>query len=150
MVTQNQTNHPVVIEIVYQSPIASVWTAITDLQEMKKWYFDLSEFKPEVGVEFQFIAGESEDNQYLHMCKVTKVVPGRKISYSWKFEGYDGISYVTFELNPEGKNTRLKLTHTGLETFPKSNPDFKKENFEEGWSQITGTSLKDYLEKSRA
>ncbi|HEY8895376.1 MAG TPA: SRPBCC domain-containing protein, partial [Niastella sp.] len=59
---------------------------------------------------------------------------------------YEGNSFVTFELYPEGNGTRLKLTHEGLETFP-MNPDFAKKNFMEGWTQIIGTSLKEFLEK---
>ena len=138
-------SEPFVIERTLNAPIAKVWKAITDKDEMKKWYFDLAEFKPEVGFEFQFLAGD-EKTKWLHLCKVTEVDTGKKITYSWRYDGYTGISYVTFELFPEGKFTRLKLTHAGVESFP-SVPEFKKENFVEGWTQIIGTSLKEYIEK---
>jgi uncharacterized protein YndB with AHSA1/START domain len=84
----------------------------------------------------------------LHLCKITEVVIGKKLSYSWRYDGYEGNSFVTFELFPEGNKTRLKLTHKGLETFPINNPDFAKENFIDGWTYITGTSLKEFLEKA--
>jgi hypothetical protein len=45
-----------------------------------------------------------------------------------------------------GNLTKLKLIHEGLGTFPARNPDFAKENFEEGWNWIIGTSLKEFLE----
>jgi hypothetical protein len=48
----------------------------------------------------------------------------------------------------KGKQTRLKLTHEGLETFPQDNPDFAKESFTAGWTEIIGTLLKQYLEKA--
>lgn len=137
---------PFIIERTYNAPLALVWKAITNRDDMKKWYFDLAEFKPEVGFEFQFTGGK-DDRQYLHLCKVTEVVPRKKISYTWRYGGYEGISEVTFELFEEGNKTRLKLTHNGLETFPKDNADFDKKNFAEGWTYITGTSLKDFLEK---
>lgn len=35
---------------------------------MKQWYFDIKEFKPEVGFEFQFYGG-TEEKRYLHLCK---------------------------------------------------------------------------------
>jgi hypothetical protein len=54
---------------------------------------------------------------------------------------------VTFELFPEGNQTRVKLTHTGLDTFPGDIPDFAKKNFATGWTDILGESLKSYLEK---
>ena len=139
-------NEPYVTESIYNAPPAKIWKAITDKDDMKHWYFDLPEFKPEVGFEFRFTGGKDENNQYLHICKITEVVPGKKLTYSWRYDGYEGISYVTFELFEEGNKTRLKLTHEGLETFPVSIPDFAKENFAEGWSQIIGTSLKEFVE----
>jgi uncharacterized protein YndB with AHSA1/START domain len=76
------------------------------------------------------------------------VIPEKKLTYSWRYEGYEGISFVTFELFDEGeKKTRLKLTHSGLETFPKDNADFDKKNFAEGWSDIIGNQLKNFVEK---
>ncbi len=68
------------------------------------------------------------------------------MTYSWRYEGYAGNSFVTFELFPEENGTLLKLTHTGLETFPKENPDLAAHNFVEGWNSIMHTSLRKYLE----
>jgi uncharacterized protein YndB with AHSA1/START domain len=139
---------PFVIERIYNSPVATVWKAITNKGDMKHWYFDLAEFKPEVGFEFSFTGGPDEKNQYLHLCKVTEVIPEKKLAYSWQYHNYEGYTEVIFELFPEGPaKTKLRLTHTGLESFPKSNRDFAKENFIAGWTDIIGTSLKNYLEK---
>src|SRR5437868_14962750 len=138
---------PFVIERTFNAPIETVWKAITDKNQMKQWYFDLAEFKPEVGFEFQFKGGK-DDRIYLHLCKIIEVIPGKKLTHSWRYQGYEGISYVSFELFAEGNRTRLRLTHEGLESFPLSNPDFAKENFAQGWTYIIGTSLKEYVEKS--
>lgn len=142
-------NEPFVIERTYNAPIEKVWKAITDRQEMKQWYFDFTEFKPEVGFEFQF-EGKNEDGTktYLHLCKITEVEEGKKLAYSWRYDGYEGNSFVTFELFPDGDKTRLKLTHEGLETFPANVTDFAKENFIQGWTEIIGTSLKGFVEKA--
>ena len=137
---------PVIFERTYKAPIEKVWNAITDREDMKLWYFDLVEFKPEVGFKFQFEGGPPEKS-YLHLCEVTEVNPGRKLQYSWRYDGYTGNSFVTFELYPEGNHTRLKLTHAGLDTFPKDNAHLAKENFVEGWKEIIGINLKDFLEK---
>jgi uncharacterized protein YndB with AHSA1/START domain len=139
-------NEPIVIGRIYNAPAEKVWTAITNKNEMKKWYFDLAEFKPEVGFEFTFTGGEEGGKQFLHLCRITAADPGKKISYTWRYDGYEGCSEVTFELFPEGNTTRLKLTHTGLDTFP-AIKEFAKENFVQGWTHITGVSLKEYLEK---
>ncbi|MBC7829527.1 MAG: SRPBCC domain-containing protein, partial [Chitinophagaceae bacterium] len=75
-----------------------------------------------------------------------EVIVGKKLTYSWRYDGYEGNSFVTWELFAEGDKTRLKLTHEGLETFPMNNPDFAKQNFATGWMQITGTTLKEFVE----
>lgn len=139
------SNEPFVIERTFNAPVEKVWKAITDKEEMKQWYFDLADFKPEIGFEFQFEGGP-DDRKYLHLCKVTEAIQNKKLTYSWRYDGYEGNSFVTFELFPEGEKTKLKLTHTGLETFP-ANPDFAKENFVQGWTHIIGKSLQEYLEK---
>lgn len=141
---------PFVIERILPAPPARVWKAITSKEEMKQWYFDISPgFKPEVGYTFQF-TGEGNGMIYVHHCEVTEVVPGSKLTYSWRYEGYEGNSFVTFELFPDGPDkTRLKLTHTGLETFPgTANKDFSKESFAAGWTEIIGKLLPTYLEKN--
>ena len=139
-------NEPILIERTYPAPVERVWQALTDNTEMKQWYFDLAEFKPEVGFEFTFEGGP-EDRKYIHHCKITEVTINKKLTYSWLYEGYPGISFVTFELFDEGGQTRVRLTHEGLESFPTDNPDFAASNFVEGWTAILGTSLKEYLAK---
>jgi len=52
---------------------------------------------------------------------------------------------VTFELSPAGNKTRLKLTHTGIETFPKT-LTYARQNFETGWTQLIGSELKQFVE----
>ncbi len=136
---------PIIIEKTYDASIDKVWKAISDKNEMKKWYFDLAEFRPEVGFEFQFSGGPSPEKQYLHLCKITEVIINEKLSYTWRYEGYSGDSLVTFELFKEGDKTRLKLIHTGLESFPINNPDFAKKNFAKGWNHLIGVALADYL-----
>lgn len=138
---------PIIIERLLNAPIDLVWHAITDKDQMKQWYFDLADFKAEVGFEFRFDGGPEDGPQYHHACKITEVIPGQKLTYSWRYEGYEGMSFVTFELAREGLSTRIKLTHAELETFPASNPDFAKQNFVQGWTEIIGTGLKGHVEK---
>jgi uncharacterized protein YndB with AHSA1/START domain len=134
-------------ESIYEAPIEKVWEALTDKDKMKDWYFEVSDFKAEVGFEFQFY-GESKDKKYLHKCTIVEVEPFRKISYTWSYDGYAGQSLVTFELLNEGINlTRVKLSHSGLDTFPSDNPDFEEKNFKQGWNTILGDLLRNYVEK---
>jgi uncharacterized protein YndB with AHSA1/START domain len=136
---------PLVLERTLNAPVASVWDALTNNAKMKKWYFDIADFKPEIGFEFQFY-GSKDDTRYLHLCKITELIPEKRLTYTWKYENFPGESAVTFELFEEGAQTRLKLTHTGLESFTTDNPDFAPSSFNAGWTFIIGTSLKDFVE----
>jgi uncharacterized protein YndB with AHSA1/START domain len=136
----------IIIERTYHASLSTIWKALTDKEQMKQWYFDLAEFKPEVDFEFQFYGQGKEGEQYLHLCKITEAIKEKKLKYSWRYNGYEGISFVSFELFPEGDTTRIKLTHEGLDTFPvTANNAFAKENFVEGWTHIIGKALPDFL-----
>jgi uncharacterized protein YndB with AHSA1/START domain len=137
----------IIVERTFDAPVGRVWTALTDVNEMRQWYFDLKEFKAEIGFEFEFVV-EHEGTTYHHLCKVTEVIPQRKIAYTWRYKAEPGDSLVTFKLFPEGDRTRLKLTHTGIETFPKT-PAYARKNFEAGWIAIVGSELKQFLESSK-
>ena len=140
-------NNIIILERLFNAPLEIVWLAITDKNEMKNWYFDLAEFKAEIGFKFHFTGGPSNEKQYLHLCEVTEVIHQKKLTYTWRYEGYSGNSSVTFELFRQEHQTLLKLTHKGLDTFPQENTDFAAKNFQEGWKEIIHTSLKNYLEK---
>jgi len=145
MSTKSELAGAVIIERTFNAPVARVWKALIDVDQMREWYFDLKEFKPEVGFEFDF-AVEHEGNSYHHLCKVTEVIPQKKIAYTWRYKGEPGHSLVTIELFSESNMTRLRLTHEGLETFPKT-PAYARKNFEAGWTAIVGTELKQFVER---
>ena len=140
-------NKPLIIEQEFNAPIALVWRAITEKELMQKWYFDVPDFKPEVDCKFRFEGGE-EDKRYMHLCEVLEVIPLQKLKYSWKYEGYPGLSFVTFELSSAGEKTKVKLIHEGLETF--TNPDFGRSNFEGGWTYLIQKSLQEFLKNGKA
>jgi len=135
----------VIIERIFNANRKLVWQAITEKELMKQWYFDLAEFNPVVGFKFEFWGGEEGGKQWKHLCEITVVIPERELTYSWKYEGYAGISYVTFELFDDGENTRLKLTHSGIDSFPADIPELAIHNFEAGWNEIINTSLENFL-----
>jgi uncharacterized protein YndB with AHSA1/START domain len=137
----------IIKEYTYKSSPEKIWKALTVREEMRLWYFELEEFVPEVGFEFRFWGG-TETRQYLHICKITEVVAGRKLCYTWSYDGIPGETILCFEIEKVGKDvTKLKLIHSGFETFPADNTDLAPGNFDEGWTHILGTSLKNYLEQ---
>jgi uncharacterized protein YndB with AHSA1/START domain len=148
MTAKDNLAEALVIERTFNAPVARVWKALTDVEQMRQWYFELKEFKPEVGFEFEFSV-EHKGMNYHHLCKITEVIPQKKLVHTWRYKGHEGDSLVMFELFADGDKTRLKLTHEGLETFPKT-PSFARKNFMEGWTQLIGSSLKEFVESGDA
>ncbi len=140
---------PIVIEHEFKAPAELVWRAITEKELMKKWYFDIPNFNLEVGSTFEFEGGVA-DRCYVHQCEILEVEPFKKLKYSWKYKGHAGLSFVTFELFPDGDKTKLILTHDAIETFPEDNRDFKKTNFGFGWHLLVRQSLRAFVEEGKA
>jgi uncharacterized protein YndB with AHSA1/START domain len=136
---------PLIVEQVYAAPIEKVWRALTDTDQLRGWYFpQLQKFEPVVGFQFEFA---NDGSPYGKAWGVTEVEAGRKLAHTWAYQNYPGSSEVRFELQAQGAATKLRLTHTGLESFP-PDPHFARRRFEDGWAQILGRNLKDYLAKA--
>ena len=137
---------PIVIERTFNAPASAVWKAITDLDSMKQWYMGtLESFKSEVGFETKFNVHHN-GRDFMHLWKVMEVVPEKKIAYDWRYADAPGNSTVTFELVAEGGKTRLKLTHTGLESFkPEAHPEYARSNFLQGWTSLITSKLETFL-----
>lgn len=136
-------DNPFVVEQVYDAPIKKVWQAITRKDSMKEWYFpQLKKFEPIKGFEFEFT---NDGSPYQKKWRVTKVIDEKLLAHSWTYIGYPGYSEVTFEVIEEGDKTLLRLTHTGLSSFPRD-PHFARHRFEDGWNWILGNKLKNFLE----
>ncbi len=135
----------VTLSRVFDAPVERVWHALTDPTALRDWLFPVSGFQPEVGYEFEFTV-EHEGFTFVHKCRVTEAVPQQRLAYTWRYEGYEGDSLVSLVLSAEGQQTKVTLTHTGLDTFPKL-PQFARTNFERGWTALIGTCLKEFVEK---
>ena len=135
----------IVVEKLINAPVSRVWKAITDVEQMREWYFKMPAFEARKGFEFTFEGG-TKDQTFTHVCKITEVIENKKLQHTWTYKGYEGLSTVTWELTDMGGKTNVKLTHTGLETFPPIEA-FKKENFEKGWNSIVGNLLPKYTER---
>lgn len=138
--------NPIIAQQTFSRPQEAVWQAITDVEQMREWYFDnVPDFKPEVGFETQFNVQSGERN-FRHLWKVTEVIPLKKIGYTWNFEEYPGQSFSTFELEQKDDKTVLTLKSYVVEKFPEAIPEFKRESGQAGWDYLIKESLKNYLE----
>ncbi len=139
-------DQPIVVEQAFKSSIDNVWKAVTEAPKMRQWFFDnIPSFKPEVGFKTQFNV-TSGDRNFLHKWEITEVVPQKLITYNWKYEGYPGNSFVTFELSENNNSTNLTLTHDIVEDFPDDIPEFSRESCIGGWEYFIKQSLNKYLE----
>jgi len=124
---------PLIVERTLEFSKETVWNAITQIDQMKQWFFEqIKTFEPVVGFETSFVV-KSGDIVFPHLWRITEVIPENKIVYSWKYEGYAGNSFVTFEVNPQDNGTQLKITNDIVEDFTEDIPEFKPESCLAGW-----------------
>jgi len=141
----NDRNKPIIVEETFRAPVATVWKAITEVTQMRQWFFDNTPaFDPIEGFETQFDV-RSGDRNFRHLWRLIEVIPKKKIVYCWRYEEYPGISTVTFELLELGDKTNLILTSIGLETFPDDIPEFTRESCVGGWNYFIKERLNQYL-----
>jgi len=141
------TDKSIIVEQTFNQSIETVWNSITRVELMRQWFFDnIPAFESKVGFETQFNIATPNRN-FIHLWRVTEVIPLKKITSNWKYEGYQGDSFVTFELFRENDLTKLKLTTKVVESFPEDIPEFKRESGLEGWNYFICKKLKEFLEK---
>lgn len=96
----------------------NLWNTLTEVEKMKKWYFnELEDFEPK-----------------LHFKTAFKIE-------------YEGNSTVTFEIEESPEGVELILTAEILEAFPDIEV-FSHERMVKGWNGLIYDRLKPYLEKS--
>ncbi|MDH7445864.1 SRPBCC family protein [Aquimarina sp. 2201CG14-23] len=140
------TDKPITVEQIFNTSMNKVWSALTDVQEMRQWFFDnIVDFIPEVGFKTQFLV-QVEDRKYTHRWEIIEVVPNQKISYTWSYEEFSGDGYVTFELSEHKSATKLNFSLTVTEDFPSDVPEFTRESCQGGWDYFIKERLKKYLE----
>lgn len=141
-------DEPIIVEEIFETSISAVWNSITNIDQMRQWYFgNIPAFKPEVGFETRFNV-QSQDRNFVHMWRVTEVVPLKKIKYNWRYDNYPGDSFITFELFQEDTSTKLVLTCDIVESFPDHIPEFTRESCYAGWKYFVNERLKDYLKRN--
>lgn len=141
------TDEPIIAEVTLSFPIETVWSAITELPQMHQWFFEqIKNYKPIVGFKTRFDV-KSESRVFPHLWKVTKVNPPYLITTNWKYEGYVGNSFVTFQLEEEKEKTKLKVITKIVEDFQDGVPEFSRKSCLVGWNYFL-ERLNIYLNKN--
>lgn len=141
------TDDPIIVEQNFNNSHEEIWNAITNPEEMIKWYFDnIPAFKAEVGFFTEFNV-KSEERNFLHKWKVTEVIANEKNVYNWTYENYKGSADMYFEIFKNGDSTKLQIKVIVLEDFNNDIPEFKRESCIAGWEYFIKEQLKGYLEE---
>ena len=136
----------VVVKQRVNAPVEKVWNALTDKAQMKKWYFDIPDFELGVHNQFNFYSPE-EHRKYHHHAEILEVIPNEKLKHTWTYpELSKDKTIVRWELESDGDGTVVTLTHKGLENFEHLGSDFEKQSSEQGWNDLVGKSLKEFVE----
>lgn len=137
---------PIVVDQVFSVPTEVVWSAITEPERMRGWFFpQISDFEATVGFETQFLV-QVEGRDFLHVWKVQEVTPGRQIRYAWSYEGYPGDSTVTWDVTKTPDGCRLVLTQqVDDKMFDPEDPLLNRAACEAGWCYFLQESLPKYL-----
>lgn len=140
-----KTDPPIIVRTEIDSSIDQVWSAITEWDQMVKWYFEnIPEFKAEIGFKTQFLI-ENEGRKFTHLWEVLEVEEHKKLTCRWQFEEYKGDSTVTFDIVELAQGLRLDVIVEILEDFPDDLPEFKTESCIGGWNYFIGDRLVNYL-----
>ncbi len=142
-------NEPIIIQECFHVSAEKIWQAITDKEQMKQWYFDISDFELKANATFNFYE-PGDEKKFHHQCVIKKIIQPRLFQHTWAYPYKSkGESLVTWEIIPVGRFTLVKLTHEGVESFSDGGNDFARENYEAGWTEILEKSLKSFFPKSK-
>jgi uncharacterized protein YndB with AHSA1/START domain len=118
------------IEITQQIevPPERVFPAITDADELSRWFTSSAESDPRTGgdyvLRFEF---DDESKNHTYAGQYEEVAPTERVRYPWN--GRFGDTTVEFVLRPAGAGTALTLIHSGWTEAAKES----RQMHEHGW-----------------
>ena len=136
---------PLIKEITVNAPISKVWKAITEKEELAKWFHTSEDYIFEEGKTFHMDALH-EGKNYLHTITITKIIPEKKLGLDWFIESDCGITQVLYELEPSGDKTKVKVTHSGFDKYGDAG-EKNRTGYSSGWDHVLNVLLKEYVEK---
>jgi uncharacterized protein YndB with AHSA1/START domain len=128
---------PIEKELVIAAPVEKVWAALTNPVAIGNWMED-DEVKVDlkVGGKYTIFGGETTGS-------FTVIEKPGVLEYTWRQREWKKSypdTLVRWELEPEGKKTRLKLVHS---QFPDQET---RDDHDEGWDIYFLEPMKEWLE----
>ncbi|MBP2707980.1 SRPBCC domain-containing protein [Microbispora sp. RL4-1S] len=128
-------------DILIDAPVDVVWRAVTEPDQIVRWFSDDADLKPLPGYEGALTFRNQDAGQTLTVhVSVQSVAPARSFSYRWLHPqgvaaGEGNSVLVEFTLTHGEGGTRLRVVETGLEHMgwsPGQEEDYASEH-NEGW-----------------
>lgn len=122
-------------EFYSQSP-ADVWRALTDSALLERWFLPSIGFDgAQVGTEFMLLIPADSGAQIA--CEVVAVKPERSMTWSWTYMRDPGRARwsVDWEVEPQGRGTRLLITISGFDIEDKKQR-MQRNATARGWRDI--------------
>lgn len=139
------TDEVILVKETFPIALEKVWEAITEVSQMRQWFFDnIPDFKAVAGFSTQF-AVQSEERTFTHLWTIKEAIPFQKLVYQWQYSEYPGEAEVIFKLTSHNNTTTLTLTNTVLQDFPSGIPEFTRASCLGGWQYFIQQQLKAFL-----
>jgi uncharacterized protein YndB with AHSA1/START domain len=126
------------------APREQVFRALTDAEELARWFPSTAESDPRTGgafeYRFEFPAEPERDHRYAGAYH--EVRDGERVSYPWV--GALGETRVEVTLEPDGDATVLRLVHSGWGEGEEW--EASRQMHDEGWAFFLG-NLEAYVER---
>ena len=135
----------ITLEIIFSCSPKKLWEALTQVQQMRKWYFEnIEDFKAEVNFITSFDV-HTKDKIFRHQWTVIEAINQKRLVYNWKYPDYEGDANVCFELSQIPEGTSLNFSMEILEDFDDGIPEFKREMCVGGWDYFLKDRLVNFL-----
>jgi uncharacterized protein YndB with AHSA1/START domain len=109
------------------APRDRVFRALTEADELKRWWITDGISEPRAGGHFRFEWRMADPaNDHVQEGEYAEVVEGERIVFPWS--GVGGDSRVTLSLSESNGGTRVSLVHEGIAA------EDQFERYEQGWT----------------
>ena len=128
------------------APPARVWRALTDAAELSAWFKVTIEGAIAQGSEVQMTSTHAGYEGQRFRVWFVELTPPRRLVWQWHPGEVDSaVDYsrepkttVTFELEPSGRGTRVKLSETGFDEISLARRAKVFNDNSQGWAEVLG------------
>ena len=132
----NDTELRIDMERTLDAAVERVFAVLTGAEHIAQWFGPSDDYKIKVhewdcrvGGKYRVAFHTSPDEVHTVVGEFREITPNQRVSYTWSWEGQPPMdTLVTFDVEADGKQTHLKLTHEGLPL------EELRQHHSQGWS----------------